>query len=70
MIGCKNQVVAPAVKNGAGLYHLVVITTSNHLVNTAMESRELLWHQRFWHIGEANLKMTSERLVDGFNYTV
>ena len=54
-----------------GLYHLAVTRTTNHLVNTAMESRELLWHQRFGHIGEANLKlMTSERLVDGLNYDV
>ena len=56
VIDCKNGVVALAVKNGAGLYHLAVTRTANHLVNTAMASRELLWHQRFGHIGEANLK--------------
>ena len=67
----KNRVIALAIKRGAGLYHLMLTKSPNHTVNTAMESKEFLWHRRFGHIGEASLKMmTSEQLVKGLDYDV
>ena len=66
------EVIATA-KKVAGLYYLDFQPTSdcsNAMVNEGTKlSNEMLWHQRYGHLGVQNLKkLANDKLVEGFNF--
>ena len=71
-ISCANgEVIATAKKVGC-LYYLDFQPTSecsNAMVNEGTKlSNEMLWHQRYGHLGVQNLKkLANDKLVEGFN---
>ena len=61
------KVIAFATRVGS-LYYLEVCRGSQQL-NTVQEFKERLWHRRYGHIGEHNLrKMAKHKLVEQFDY--
>ena len=70
--GCKifnqeKKVIAVATKHG-NLYYLEHCRKAQS-VNTTEKSNEMLWHRRYGHVGEQNLKsLANSKLVERFDY--
>ena len=71
IVNDEGKVVAVVSKVG-NLYYLDCELIHNQQVNSASHQlNEILWHQRFGHLGERNLrKLKKAGLVKGFNYDV
>ena len=66
----EKKVIAFATRVG-NLYHLEYCGKPQSVNVTDKKSQEMLWHRRYGHLGEQNLKrIARERLVKRFNYDV
>ena len=63
----EKKIVASATRVG-NLYYLKYHRKEQNL-NVAEKSNEMLWHRRYWHLGEQNLKsQANDELVKDFDY--
>ena len=72
-ISCADGKVIATAKNVGCLYYLDFQPTSecsNAMVNERTKlSNEMLWHQRYGHLGVQRLKkLANDKLVEGFNF--